>query len=176
MGVYVSDVSDEQFKWAMQIVTAIMLGMIGGGLAWLCVVNRSFALAWSAIQLQALFLSPWIAGWLIKRPNVIVRRVGQLLALVLVLGVLYTVVRVGDQLYFNNADTYPTWLTKTIRVTPAQTHGGGARLCPGQGLAFFSRKDNGVFLRCGDLMSAGTYYVENYDEARDQFEASEKPE
>jgi len=157
----------------------VAVGIYLGGLAYISIISRSLSPAIFMISTAAFVAVPGVAAWMMSFRGTVVRYVGLAMLIgwcsVLLLGL----VRVIDHLYMVNGSSYPISLARTVSVEPEQVGliSGPGSLCLGHGFGQYYPKSNGMFLRCGKWeFLPKTFFIENFDEASEQWLATETAE
>lgn len=162
-----------------RVMRHVAVGIYLGGLAYISIISRSLSPAIFMISTAAFFAVPGVVAWMMSFRGTVVRYVGLALLIgwssILLLGLL----RVIDHLYMVNGSSYPISLARTISAEPEQVGliSGPGSLCEGHGFGQFYPKSNGMFLRCGAWgFMPITFFIENFDEATEQWLATEAAE
>jgi len=170
----------EQAKSPVYIwwMLATLIGMVIGSGLYFGIKDRSVQSGLSIVYIQLFFLVPAYCWILRDHPRPIWKRVSKWVVRLWWVFLVCQIALLAERIWWNNGDSYPTWLATRATVTPEQTEYMFAdrSLCGTRFLGAFVTKSNEVFVRCGqDWRPGNTYWIENYRDASKRVHHPEQP-
>ncbi|WP_420170721.1 hypothetical protein ACN99C_26895 (plasmid) [Pseudomonas alloputida] len=148
---------------AFGVITTVCATVAGG--LFFGISEKSWAVFQSSLLIAAFAAAPFLGSQL-KDLGGLFRLLGRGLQWAWLLLILWSIVAVADRLYWVNANTYPTWLSRSVTISKEMALSDKiyASVCT-ETYAWLEHKQNGHFMRCGDAFwPATTYRIENFEQ------------